>query len=195
MSEIATQNDILTMYKNAGGGNATVQHPTECVTKGEVLSAPNEQTLGFRVGVSATDYKDNELCAVTEVSITKTNRTVYISWDDESQNGGCSNFQVGMSYGNWSKEFQSGQSYDSWNVDVPNDTDIITLFLIDVTVKNTGWYDNSFYFSYQVGTTEHMIEESYIPTGSMHTFHAKSTMYWSLYEGTHIFFRIRELNA
>lgn len=194
MSEIATQNDILTMYKNAGGGNATVQHPTECVTKGEVLSAPNEQTLGFRVGVSATDYKDNELCAVTEVSITKTNRTVYISWDDESQNGGCSGFQVILFYNGSKRTLSSDSSYDSWNASVPNDINSIQVQHITVTVTNTGQYSNTFYFGYQVGTTETEMHRYNMSPNEQYTFDVPEII-WDLSKGTHIFFRIRELNA
>lgn len=192
MDEIATQNDILELYKQAGGGNAAVLHPTECVTKSEVLSAPSEQTLGFKVGVSATDYKDNELCAVTDVSITKANKTVYISWDDEAFDSACSGFYVQVGYTYDYISCSSDGTYDSWSFDVPNDVTYLVASMAKVRVENTGQYDNTFYFSYQIGATETIMEECLIPHGGAYRFGDESAFNWNLSNGTHIFFRIRE---
>ena len=69
MGEIATEQDVLDKYHNAGFTGGTVPHATECVTKGN-LTNPSGLPSNASLNVS-TGYNDNECVQQSDITIGK----------------------------------------------------------------------------------------------------------------------------
>lgn len=69
MGEIATEQDVLDKYHNAGFTGGTVPHATECVTKGN-LTNPSGLPSNASLNVSA-GYNDNECVQQSDITIGK----------------------------------------------------------------------------------------------------------------------------
>lgn len=197
MAEMATQKDILDKFHNAGGSGGTAPSPSQCVTKGEVLSAPDEQTLGFKVGVSATDYKDNELCAVDDVSITKANTDIKatVVWNDNGYNSSCGILSVEIYSGltrYWTPRFENSAGQVSSNI--PNSKHLLTVREISVDVTNTGQHSADFCLWARRGSgTPLLLDEQTLQANEKKMFtNKKSHFSWNLLDDTTLYLFLEE---
>ena len=187
MDEIATEGDVLTKFKAAGGSATGVPDSTQCVTKANLTNPaglPNNMTLTV-----SGSYNTNELVANPDIAFRNTTKYGTIYFDNET--GNCTVLALKISlngktivnttedipYGSWTIEFE----YDEYFAGVmfkPGD--------ISLTFKNTSTIHETHefqFYSYDGTGHDTMIGEKKVNYQETCTFTNSSDIIWDVSKG------------
>lgn len=188
MDEIATEGDVLTKFKAAGGSATSVPDSTQCVTKANLTNPyglPNNMTLTV-----SGSYNTNELVANPDIAFENT--TKYGTIWFYNQTGNCTVLALKISlngktivnttedipYGSWTIEFENSE-YLAGVMFKPGD--------ISLTFKNTSTIQEAhgFYLYSTDGTSySTTIDEKKVNYQETCTFTNSSNIIWPVSKGS-----------
>lgn len=189
MDEIATEGDVLTKFKAAGGSaTASVPDSTQCVTKANLTNPaglPNNMTLTV-----SGSYNTNELVANPDIAFGNTTKYGSIYFDN--QTGNCTvlalkislngktivNTTENIPYGSWTIEFENNE-YSAGVMFKPGD--------ISLTFKNTSTIQEAHgfhFYSYDGTSVYSIIGQRKVDYQETCTFTNSSNIIWDVSKGS-----------
>lgn len=187
MDEIATEGDVLTKFKAAGGSATSVPDSTQCVTKAN-LTNPAGLPSNMTLTVSGS-YNTNELVANPDIAFEDTTKYGTICFDN--QTGNCTVLALKISLnGKTIVNTTEDIPYDSWTIEFTYDEYYAGVMFkpgdISLTFKNTSTIQKAhgfYFYSYDRPGSNIIIGEKKVNYQETCTFTNSSSIIWDVSKG------------